>query len=79
MIKIQSTPLAHENRNSTLHPIAVSPADAARLVGLGRTKIYSAMSEGELKSFKIGKRRLISVQALKEWLHRCEASSTSNL
>jgi excisionase family DNA binding protein len=42
-------------------PLAVSPAEAARLAGLGRTSIYCALGSGELKSIKIGKRRLIAV------------------
>ena len=40
----------------------------ARLAGLGRTSIYSALGSGELKSLKIGKRRLIAVEALRTWL-----------
>ena len=55
---------------SPLHPepLAVSPAEAARLAGLGRTSIYGALGSGALKSLKIGKRRLIAVEALRAWL-----------
>jgi excisionase family DNA binding protein len=49
-------------------PLAVSPAEAARLAGLGRTSIYSALGSGALKSIKIGKRRLIAVEALRACL-----------
>jgi excisionase family DNA binding protein len=49
-------------------PLAVSPAEAARLAGLGRTSIYGALGSGALKSLKIGKRRLIVVEALRAWL-----------
>jgi hypothetical protein len=35
-------------------PLAVSPAEAARLAGLGRTTIYAALGSGALKSLKIG-------------------------
>jgi hypothetical protein len=31
-------------------PLAVSPAEAARLAGLGRTTIYAALGSGALKS-----------------------------
>ena len=48
--------------------LAVSPAEAARLAGLGRTTIYAALGSGALKSLKIGKRRLIAVEALRSWL-----------
>jgi excisionase family DNA binding protein len=54
--------------NPPLEPIAVSPADAARLASVGRTTIYEAIGTGELSSLKVGKRRLITVEALRSWL-----------
>jgi excisionase family DNA binding protein len=56
-------------------PLAVSPAEAARLAGLGRTIIYAALGSGALKSLKIGKRRLIAVEALRAWLLSREVAS----
>lgn len=53
-------------------PIAVSPSHAAKLVGVGRTTLYAALSSGELRSLKIGTRRLITVEALKLWLANAE-------
>jgi excisionase family DNA binding protein len=44
-------------------PLAVSPAEAGRLAGVGRTTIYAAISSGELRSLKIGTRRLVAVDA----------------
>lgn len=52
--------------------LAVSPAEAARLAGIGRTTLYEALGSGALRSLKIGKRRLITMQALKEWLAAAE-------
>lgn len=49
-------------------PLAVSPFEAARRAGIGRTKLYEAISSGDLPSFKIGTRRLIRVSALDAWL-----------
>lgn len=49
-------------------PLAVSPSEAARLIGLGRTKLYEALSSGILPSFRIGTRRLIRVVDLEAWL-----------
>ena len=48
--------------------LAVAPAEAARLTGVGRTTIYEAIGAGALKSVKIGKRRLITIEALRAWL-----------
>ena len=52
--------------------LAVSPAEAGRLAGIGRTTIYQAISSGDLKSLKIGARRLVAVEALREWLLKHE-------
>jgi excisionase family DNA binding protein len=56
-----------ELRNSA-GVLAVSPGEAARLAGVGRTTIYEAIGAGALRSVKIGKRRLITVEALRAWL-----------
>jgi excisionase family DNA binding protein len=55
-------------------PLAVSPGEAARLTGLGRTTIYEALGSGALRSIKIGKRRLITVEALRGWLSSHEVT-----
>jgi len=56
-------------------PIAVSPDEAARLAGIGRTTLYAALAKGDLKSIKIGTRRLIKIDAIHEWLatHQTDA------
>lgn len=61
-------------RLGSAQEIALSPAEAARRAGLGRTTIYAALKEGDLKSLKIGARRLIMVDALKAWLASHEAA-----
>ena len=58
--------------NHTAQILAVSPDEAARLCGIGRTTLYAALSSGELKSVKIGTRRLIMLDALRDWLKRNE-------
>jgi excisionase family DNA binding protein len=52
--------------------LAVSPAEAGRLAGIGRTTIYHAISSGDLSSLKIGARRLVTVEALRKWLLKHE-------
>lgn len=58
--------------------LAVSPAEAARISGVGRTTLYAAIGSGALRSLKIGKRRLITVDALKEWLASAEVKEASD-
>ncbi|WP_146348531.1 helix-turn-helix domain-containing protein [Falsiphaeobacter marinintestinus] len=55
--------------------LAVSPNEAARLCSIGRTTLYAALSSGELKSVKIGTRRLITLDALRDWLKLKEATA----
>ena len=58
--------------------LAVSPSEAARLAGIGRTTLYEAIGSGALRSLKIGKRRLITVEALREWLGGLEQEGRSD-
>lgn len=55
--------------------LAVSPNEAARLCSIGRTTLYAALSSGDLKSTKIGKRRLITIDALRDWLKKNEQAT----
>lgn len=56
-------------------PIAVGPDEAARLAGVGRTTLYAALAKGDLPSIKIGTRRLVRVDAIREWLLAHEQSA----
>lgn len=54
--------------------LAVPPGEAARIAGVGRTTLYQAISSGALRSIKIGKRRLVAVEALRSWLQAHEVT-----
>tara|TARA_R110000787_G_scaffold51781_2_gene122354 strand:+ start:12180 stop:12392 length:213 start_codon:yes stop_codon:yes gene_type:complete len=54
--------------NAQPRPLAVSPGDAARMAGIGRTKLYELMATNEIASVKLGSRRLIRVSAIEAWL-----------
>tara|TARA_X000001316_G_C890734_1_gene12573 strand:+ start:281 stop:496 length:216 start_codon:yes stop_codon:yes gene_type:complete len=66
--------MTNDNRNQSqpTPPIAVSPGEAARLAGVGRTTLYAALAKGDLKSMKIGTRRLIKTTAIHDWLEQNE-------
>jgi len=55
--------------------LAVAPNEAARLCSIGRTTLYAALSSGELRSVKIGTRRLITIEALRDWLKKNEQTA----
>jgi len=56
--------------------IAVSPVEAARMCGVGRTKLYEALGSGALKSLKLGSRRLIRIAEINAWLKRLEEAES---
>ena len=51
-----------------MEKLAYSIPEVVAATGLGRTSVYSEMDSGRLASVKVGKRRLITVEALKAWL-----------
>lgn len=51
-----------------LEPLSVDIPEACRLTGLGRSKLYELLGNGEIASVKVGKRRLIAVASLRAWL-----------
>lgn len=63
-------PTTQFERRQAGAPIAVSVAEACRLTGLGRTRIYQAMADRELDSLKIGRRRLVLVVSLHAFVDR---------
>lgn len=61
-----------EHRKSA-YPIT----EAAQLLSLGRSKFYQLMDAGEIRSFKIGKRRLIAAEDLDAYIQKCRDASVS--
>jgi len=56
--------------STQLEPLAHSPDRAAQRIGISTRAIYSAIATGELRSFKIGKRRLITETELQSLVQR---------
>lgn len=44
-------------------------------LGVGRSKVFDLISSGQLRSVKIGRRRLVSEAALVEFITRLDASA----
>lgn len=57
-------------QNRQITALSVSVEDAARVVGYSRSGVYELIASGELKAFKIGRRRLILMSELKLWVER---------
>jgi len=53
-----------------VEPICVRINDAARMIGVGRTKLYELIATGELETVKIGKATRITTASLRELVRR---------
>ena len=48
----------------TMQIVAAPINDAAKSLGIGRTKVYDLINTGKLKTVKIGRRTLIKVDSI---------------
>lgn len=51
-------------------PICVRVNDAARMIGVGRTKLYALIASGDLRTVKLGKSTRITTLSLQELIKR---------
>ena len=58
-----------------VEPLAHSPARASQRIGIPERAVYAHIATGELLSFKIGKRRLITDEECKRLVQRREAQA----
>ena len=56
-----------------VEPICVRVNDAARMIGIGRTKLCELISRGELETVKIGKATRITTASLHRLVERHRA------
>jgi excisionase family DNA binding protein len=54
----------------TTQPLCVRPAEAARMIGVGKTRLYELIAAGELHPYKLGRATLIDVADIKALLDR---------
>jgi excisionase family DNA binding protein len=50
--------------------IALGIDEAARVIGVARSTLYEIAARGEIESFKLGRRRLILVKNLNEYINK---------
>ncbi len=61
---------------SEVETILYRPEDGARLLGIGRSKIFELMASGDLPSVQIGRARRVSRWALEDFAARMESAPT---
>src|SRR5579871_3891942 len=62
-----------ERRNMKVHPEqpwAIRPVQAAALLGISRSKLYSLMARQEIPTIRVGKSLRVPVSALQRWFER---------
>lgn len=62
--------------DKALEPLAVSAAEAARLLGVSKPMIYQYIHQDGFPAFKLGNRTLVSVDGLREWVKKQAEVST---
>lgn len=53
-----------------LEPLAVNTTEAARLLDVSRPTLYQLLNRPDFPSFRVGKRVLVSVAGLRDWIDR---------
>jgi hypothetical protein len=53
------------SENHSVEPIAVPVTTARHMIGVGNTLLYELLASGDLKSIRIGRRRLILVESIR--------------
>lgn len=57
----------------SVEPICVKVNEAARMIGVGRTKLYELIAEGELETVKIGKATRVTTASLLDFVRRASS------
>lgn len=48
-----------------MNQIAASVSETARTLGIGRTLVYEMIADGRLETFKLGRRRLVTIESIR--------------
>ena len=52
------------------------PAEAAQVLGIGRTRVFALIKSGRLRSVKLGAARFVTAEALQTFVRDLEQEST---
>src|SRR6516225_3984719 len=59
-------------------PLAVSPRHACLLLGIGTTRLYQLIGNGELESYRDGRARRITMQSIRRRVERLLAAADAS-
>ena len=61
-----------------VEPICVRVNDAARMIGVGRTKLYELISSGEVETIKIGNATRVTTASLHELVKQMRVTKSNS-
>jgi len=70
---------AHMDNLYPNQKLCFSPGETARIIGISRNHLYKYLDNGELRSFKLGQRRLINREALDEFRNSLEKMHSAEM
>jgi excisionase family DNA binding protein len=73
-MSIHDTRKQQRNRAVDLEPLAVSPAEACRLLSIGNTRLYQLIGSAELESYRDGRARRITMRSIRARMARLLAA-----
>jgi hypothetical protein len=62
--------MAKQSAFSGVEPLAVRTADAMRMAGIGKTKLFQLVKSGEYESYLDGRIRLITTASIRARIQR---------
>ncbi|MBK9656911.1 MAG: helix-turn-helix domain-containing protein [Rhodanobacteraceae bacterium] len=68
--------MATKTQVPTADRLAIPLTEGARLIGVGLSYCYELMQAGKLKTFKIGRRRMVTRQALQSYIDAQQAEAS---
>lgn len=52
--------------------------EAAAQIGVSRAEVFKLIGSGRLRSFRVGRRRLVSAEAIRDFIRGAESATAAN-
>lgn len=68
--------MTHQTKQSQGERLSYTVDEACAVTGLNRNAIYRAITLGQISTFKVGRRRMVSIRALREFIEAREKEAS---
>lgn len=65
--------------NHQAERLSYTTDEACAVTGLNRNAFYAAMAKNQIKTFKVGRRRMVSARALRDFIEAREKEAAAGL